>query len=146
MLEEAKKLFPDVNITEEGQRYLGSFIGTEAGKKNFVELKVDSWMKEVEELSLMAKRMPQLVYSGYIFGLSKRWYYLCRTTPDVSLEMKKLEHTIKEVFIPAIIDRAHGCTDQVREIFSLPAREGGMGIYNLSETSDMEYRFSMRAT
>ena len=30
--EKAKSLFPDLNITTEGCRYLGSFIGTETGK------------------------------------------------------------------------------------------------------------------
>jgi hypothetical protein len=38
------------------------------------------------------------------------------------------------------------CEDVVHRIFALPARYGGMSIYNSSETSDMEYEFSCQAT
>ena len=33
-LNHAKSLFPDVNITTEGHKYLGSFIGNQEGKIN----------------------------------------------------------------------------------------------------------------
>ena len=72
--------------------------------------------------------------------------YLSRTTPDVSLQMRKLEFTVRETFIPAILDRIFSGDDTVREIFALPAREGGLSIYDVSQTSDMEYNFSCRAT
>ena len=60
--------------------------------------------------------------------------------------MKSLDYKIRESFIPAIINRAFSCTDLNRRIFGLPARDGGLSIYNLSETSDMEYLFSCQAT
>ena len=99
-------------------------------------------MKEVDDISDIAKREPQLAYSGYIYGLSKRWNYVCRTTPCISQQMKRLDYRIRESFIPAILNRAFSCTDLNRRIFGLPARDGGLSIYNLSETSDMEYQFS----
>ena len=33
-MDEAKRLFPDINITSKGHLYLGSFIGTEEGLEN----------------------------------------------------------------------------------------------------------------
>ena len=60
--------------------------------------------------------------------------------------MKRLDYKIRESFIPAILNRAFSCTDLNRRIFGLPARDGGLSIYNLSETSDMEYQFSCQAT
>ena len=38
--EKARKIFPDVNVTSIGQRYLGSFIKTDQGKEAFIEEKV----------------------------------------------------------------------------------------------------------
>jgi hypothetical protein len=57
-----------------------------------------------------------------------------------------LEHSIKELFIPAILDRAFSCTDILRQVFSLPQRDGGLGIFDMTEVSDAEYGFSILAT
>ncbi|KAG1662485.1 hypothetical protein GQR58_020916 [Nymphon striatum] len=86
--------------------------------------KVDIWIEDLEELSRIATREPQVAYAAYIYGLSKRWTYVCRTTPDISEMMKRLE----------------------RKVFSLPARDGGLSIYNISEISDAEYDYSVRVT
>ena len=122
LLQEGKAIFPDVNVTDIGHRYLGSYIGLEEGKENFVMEKVEKWIQDIEELSEIALRQPQLAYSAFVYGLSKRWNYVCRTTPGVSTLMKKLDFTVKEVFIPAILDRAFSCSDNIRSIFALPCR------------------------
>ena len=36
-IDEANTLFDDVNITDKGHRYLGSYIGAEAGLAEFIE-------------------------------------------------------------------------------------------------------------
>ena len=41
--EEAKRAFPNLKVTSIGQRYLGSFIGTNEGMLDFVEEKVNEW-------------------------------------------------------------------------------------------------------
>ena len=38
------------------------------------------------------------------------------------------------------------CTDQLRDVFSLPPRYGGLGIPIMPEVSEQEYEFSQRAT
>ena len=53
---------------------------------------------------------------------------------------------MRDTFIPAILDRAFSCTDLVRKIFTLPCREGGLSIHDLSQTTDMEYEYSRSAT
>ena len=79
--ERAKKAFPGLQITVVGTRYLRSFIGTPDGKDKFMDDKVEEWCNDLKELSDIAKREPQLAYSAFSFGLSKRWNYVCRTTP-----------------------------------------------------------------
>ena len=145
-LDEAKRLFPDLNITDIGRKYLGSFIGTEEGKEKYVEDKIEEWANDIEELSKIASREPQVAYAAYIYGLSKRWNYVCRTTPQISHLLKKLEYKIRESFIPALLDRVFSCTDTCRRIFALPAREGGLSIFDISESCDGEYQNSRRMT
>ncbi len=142
-------MFPDLaheKITSSGHRYLGSYIGTEEGKTQFVEEKIKEWITDIQDLSEIAKREPQLAYSAYVYGLSKRWNYLCRTTPNISQQLKKLEYTVQDCFLPAILNRMFSCTDEMRNIFALPCRYGGLSIYNMSETCDKEYEFSKSVT
>ena len=115
--EAAKEAFPDLNITTVGHKYLGSYIGTNVGKEEFISDKVTEWCKDLKQLSEIASREPQAAYSAFIYGLSKRWTYVCRTTPDISELLKPLEYSITEHFLPAILDRAFSCTDILRQDF-----------------------------
>ena len=122
--EEAQKVFPELNITAVGHKYLGSYIRSKEGTIEFVESKVKEWIEDVKELSDIATREPQIAFAAFIYGLSKRWNYVCRTTPDISQPLKRLEVVIQETFLPAILDRAFSCDNTLRQIFSLPARMG----------------------
>ena len=144
--ESAKEAFPNLQITTLGKRYLGSFIGTSEGKSKFMDEKVDEWRADLRQLSDIATREPQLAYAAFSFGLSKRWNYVCRTTPDISKSLVALEHETRESFVPAILNRSFSCTDQLRRILALPPRYGGLGIPNMMEIADKEYEYSLRAT
>ena len=71
-LEEAKTMFPDVNLTTEGHRYLGSFIGKDSGMKKFMEEKVANWCTEIENLTSIATKEPQLAYAAFVYGYIKK--------------------------------------------------------------------------
>ena len=91
-------MFPDINVTSNGQRYLGSFIGTEDGKREFMKKKVLEWCKDLRHLSDIAVREPQAAYAAFVYDLSKRWSYVCRTTPEIKVELVPLEREIRETF------------------------------------------------
>ena len=145
-LNKAKELFPsEINITTTGHRYLGSFIGNQEGLQTFINGEIKEWKKDISGLASIAANDPHLAYSAFVYGTSKRWSFVSRTTPDISGLFNPLEYHIKEEFIPAITGKLH-IPDNIRRIFSLPAKMGGMGISNASETSDMEYNNSIKAT
>jgi len=144
--EKARNLFPDVNVTSIGRRYLGSFIGSDQGKEAFIEDKVQVWCRDLKQLSDIASREPQIAYSAYVYGLSKRWNYVCRTTPGVADRLTPLEQVTRDEFIPAIINRLFSCTDELRNIMALPPRYGGLGIPVMMDMADREYKFSCKAT
>ena len=106
---------------------------------------IKEWQKDIEGLAQIASSEPQLSYAAFVYGTSKRWNFLARTTPGISDLLFRLEYHIKETFIPAIIGKQF-IPDYLRAIFSLPARLGGLGISNICETAELEYRNSVRAT
>ena len=140
----AKAKFLDINITLEGHKYLGSYIGTDEGKEKFVKEEVKRWTKDIEGLSSLAENEPHLAYSAYVYGTSKRWNYLMRTTPDISYHLQDIEETIRSKFIPSLI--GHQINDNYRVLFSLPVRHGGMALENPSQIADREYHNSTKMT
>ena len=54
----AKELFPDVQITTKGHRYLGSYIGTEEGIKEFILKETESWKADILGLVDIAANEP----------------------------------------------------------------------------------------
>ena len=144
-LERAQTMFPGINITDQGYKYLGSYIGSEAGQVQYVNGQVNEWIDDVNALAKIAKSEPQLAYAAYVYGMSKRWAFLCRTTPNVSKQMRRLEHHISLTLLPVIIGKDH-ITDQSRLIFSMPAKYGGIGFLDPSSVSQLEYESSLQAT
>ena len=141
---EAEELFPNVNITTEGHRYLGSFIGTEEGTKKFVQDQVKLWLRDLEGLCNIAQHEPHLSYCAYIYGTSKRWNYIMRTTPQISEHLEDIESYISKKLIPSFTGHHVGIDH--RAIFTLPVRHGGLAIENPMEIADREYQNSLRMT
>ena len=151
----AMQLFPELksskdgdttyNITSTGRKYLGSFIGTDDGKQNFVANQIEGWKHDIEDLARIAAKEPQLAYAAFVYGTSKRWNYVCRTTPDIGVLLKPLENVIKETFLPAIIGKSF-IDDTFRDMISLPSKLGGMSIPDVTQVSDREYKNSLRVT
>ena len=106
--EKAKEMFPHINVTTNGHKYLGSFIGPDSGKELFMSSVMTDWKKDVAALAAIAESEPQLAYAAFVYGTSKRWNFVARTTPNISHLFKPLEHIIKEAFIPKIIGKRGG--------------------------------------
>ena len=143
---EAQAIFgKDFNITTVGRKYLGSFIGTNAGKNEFMKEQLKDWEKDLISLADTGTREPQLAYAAYIFGTSKRWKFVARTTPGVAEHFKHLDWLTNEQFLPRITGKEF-FTDDMKEIFSLPSKLGGLGFISMAETSDLEYSNSVLMT
>ena len=141
----AKALFPDINVTAVGRKFLGSYIGTKDGITGFLAEKMEEWTKDIEALVEIAQTEPQLAYSAYVYGTSRRWQFVCRTTPGVSTELVKLEELVKGKLIPAIFGN-RVISNDLRKIIRLPARLGGLGLQNPAEEAEHEYLNSVIMT
>ena len=109
--------------------------------------KVSSLVIDVEELSTIAKEVPQIAYSAFTTGLSSRWCYIGyiqRTVPGITDLFILLQDTILKSLIPAIAGR--NVSDIERDMIALPLRYGGLGIQNPTITVDREYNSSKEIT
>ena len=104
----------------------------------FNDDRIASWSKDIKDLSRIAESEPQLAYAAFVYGTSKKWIYVTRTTPNIAEMLKPLEYIIQESFIPAIVGKSF-FDDDMRKILALPARHGGLGIGNMTELSQKEY-------
>ena len=77
--EHANVTFKDTNIqiSSEGQRHLGAVIGSIKYKHDYIQEKIDLWIRELRVLCKIASTEPHAAHTGFITGFKhKVSYYL----------------------------------------------------------------------
>ena len=145
--EKAKALFADTNvhITIHGKRHLGAALGSRSFTEEYVSCKVKEWVDDIMHLAAVASSQPHAAYAAFTHGLSSRWNYLSRTIPDIEFLFLPLEKAIHQHLIPALTGR-EACSPTERELLSLPARLGGLGLINPATNSSEAFTASERIT
>ena len=143
----ARKIFTDsqVNVTVEGKRHLGATIGSDGYKKSFIREKLKELIEQLKMLSKIAQIEPQAAYTCFTSGFKHKLTYMMRTIPNIADELTEFDFVLDNEFIPAITDGIH-CSPIERELISLPAKMGGLGIPIYSELSDQEFENSIKVT
>ena len=120
-----------VDALTTGARHLGAAVGTTAYQHEYISNKVKNWVDSVKTLARIAKSEPHAAYSAYTHCLQSQWTFLCRAMPGEPKLFQPLEDAIRKVFIPSVFN--HEVNDLERDLLSLPARMGGMGITKPTE-------------
>ena len=107
----AQKIFrgTKINITTEGRKYLGGYIGSEHGWDEYADELVNSWCGQFMVLSKIAKTEPQAAYAAFVSGFKHKLTYYIRTMPNIKQHLTQLVAVVDNVFIPVITD-GHLCT------------------------------------
>ena len=102
----AQKIFrgTKINITTEGRKYLGGYIGSEDGWDEYADELVNSWCGQLMVLSKIAKTEPQADYAAFVSGFKHKLTYYIRTMPNIKQHLTRLDAVVDNVFIPAITD------------------------------------------
>ena len=87
-------------------------IGDENFKSVYVKRKVEDWIDEIKVT--------------FTQGLQHRYTYIMRTISNIETLMIPLENTIRSILLPALLN-GYSCSDMERNLFSLPAKFGGLG-------------------
>ena len=84
--EAAKGIFKDtnLNITNEGKRYLGAVLVTEEFRKKYMIMRVNQWVTELKLPTNIAKFYPQGAYCAFTSGFRQKFNYVIRTMPNIS--------------------------------------------------------------
>ena len=131
-----------VNITTDGRPVLGSPVGKPSYITEFVTQKVKQWVGEIETLAQITDSQP---HAAYGHGLTSKWSYLSRTTPDISHLLVPIEASIHSALLPKLTGK-DAPNDIERCLFSLLARLGGLNIANPSAFADEQYLASHQVT
>ena len=143
----AQKIFrgTKINITTEGRKYLGGYIGSEDGWDEYADELVNSWCGQLMVLSKIAKTEPQAAYAAFVSGFKHKLTYYIRTMPNIKQNLTRLDAVVDNVFIPVITD-GHLCTTDERRLLSLPVKKGGLAIPILSTMAEFQFANSRAAT
>ena len=90
---------------------MGSVIVDSECTTKYVANKVDLWIKQLEQLIIIAKTQPHAAYCAFVHCLKYKYIFIMRTVPNISEQLKKLNKKIDE-FIEFTL-------------YSLPAKFGG---------------------
>ena len=143
---QADSIFADtkINITTEGRKYLGGYIGTSTSRDSYIKTLIQGRINQVENLTQIAYTEPQAAYSAFVAGFQHKLTYHIRTIPEMSNLLAPLDQIINDKFIPAITN-GHHCSSEERILLSLPVRLGGMSIPIFADISDREFNNSKLA-
>jgi len=131
-----------VNVCSDRQWYLGCGIGISDFVNNFVSEQVQSWCDELSLLNDISRSQPHAVFSSYVRGFASKWAFLCQTTRNIS---HLFESLINTTFLPVLTEQPQ-CNELLRELLSLPVREGGLGIVEPSKAAESQYANSLLIT
>ena len=139
MMDAASELFrgTGLNITNSGRRHLGAALGNGDFRHSYASEKVKGWCEEINKLTEMPLSEPHAAFAAYIHGEQHRFSYFMRTIPGMEVYLQPLDDLISSKFLPAITGFALNEVD--RELFSLPIRDGGLGIPILTEAASVQF-------
>jgi len=120
----AKDSGVEVNTT--GTRHLGAAVGTPEFKADYVNKKIDGWVAALKKLAVVATSQPHAAFSAFTQCMQGQWTFLSRSMPGISPLFQRLEDVIRMTVLPALLRR--NVNDFERNVLSLPARLGGLGI------------------
>ena len=113
--------------------------------EEYLSNKVGEWTSSVTILSEIAVSQPHAAYSALTHGLSSKWSYLSRVTPNISHLLNPLDVALRAKLLPALTGRS-APNDQECALVALPARLGGLGIRIPSKSAERELQYSVQVT
>ena len=134
-----------VQVTAEGQRYLGGALGSQAFINQYVQRKVTAWVNKIDRLSKIAKTQPHAAFAAFTHGLVNEWTYLQRVVPGTADLFSPLEEALHQRFLPALLGRLPSGPDE-RALLSLPPAAGGLGVINPALSAEKVFTDSQRIT
>ena len=145
-MQEAQRLFSNtgIKLTTDGQRHLGSVIGTSNFRAQYAAEKVSKWCNELHCLGNFAKTQPRAAYLVFIDGIISQYTFFMKTIPGMHELIKSVDNVIRLELLPTLLNSIVPEVDH--QLFSLPLSQGGFGIPILSEIAESQFEASQALT
>ena len=98
----------------------------------------------MECLAEAARSYPQSAYAAFTHSLSAEWTYLQCVVTGCGNEYISLRYTIQSLFPPAVFGRE--VLQREHEVFTLPAKIGGLALADPVSTEATAYKVSKAAS
>ena len=130
LLAEAQEAFAGtgVRIQTDGVRYLGGAIGSQQFQNDFVLDRVAGMCRLVKRLAGLAVTQPQAAYRLFVASLQSRWTFLQRVVPADPAVYSPLDRAINDDLLPALTGHTFRPDGALRQLLSLPLRNGGLAM------------------
>ena len=107
---------------------------------------VNEWISQLKLLSKIAAIEPQSAYcASFTASFKHNITYSMRTILNICQDLQKLNHYVKRVFIPALIDK-HIPNNVERKLLSLPVKLGDIEIVIFTDIAKTECQNSRTFT
>ena len=107
-------------------------IGNKEYKEQYVLETVQNWIHKAELLSDLAKAFSHEAYTEFDFHYQHIFRHLLQIVPNISNNLKPLEHVIRHKFKKSILN-CYECNDTETKLFTLPMKHGDLSIYDPTE-------------
>uniref|UniRef100_A0A8D9B3J6 C2H2-type domain-containing protein n=1 Tax=Cacopsylla melanoneura TaxID=428564 RepID=A0A8D9B3J6_9HEMI len=139
---QAEQIFQDLNVQVVlSHRFLGSVIGPDEMKKEYVSEKVSQWLSCVRHLARAAKQDPQSALAVLTKSMQFEWSFVQRVVDSCDDEYIPLKDALQSCFLPSLFGREINNLEQ--ELIHLPARLGGLGIADPMKTVQTSFQTSV---
>ena len=102
---------------------------------------IENWLQELNQLCEFAKTEPQAAYAAYCHEHKSKFTYFMRTIEGLKNFLQPIEDLLTTKLIPVLFGDIT-ISQKERLLYSLPTREGGLGIGIMEEESLMQYKAS----
>eukprot|EP00923_Selenidium_pygospionis_P002843 GHVN01004364.1.p1 GENE.GHVN01004364.1~~GHVN01004364.1.p1 ORF type:complete len:695 (+),score=78.46 GHVN01004364.1:2-2086(+) len=144
-IDEAKHLLGHLGVKiKTAGKYLGGIIGVKKGVEEMTEEKAGNWVAKMERLAELAVDSPQEAFTVLTKSLLPSLNYFMRVSECSESCVAGFEEVTHKKVLPAIVGSDVSSTE--RAIMSLPAREGGMGITDVSREPNGAFKWSCTGT
>ena len=116
-----------------------------AGKRRYVCQKVEKWVALIGKLADIAVDHPQAAYTAVTRSVQCEWQYVQRTVVGCGPWFAPIEQALVERFLPALLRLEH-VSPELRQLYALPVKFGGLGLPDPTCTADAAYATSCAAT
>ena len=72
-----------INITTEGRKYLGGFIGSKSGCRKYTEQLISSCFDQLTVMLKIEKTEPQAAFTAFVSGFKHNLTYYIKTIPNI---------------------------------------------------------------